>query len=246
MSHISIVIVLIFLAFGCIATSKETPNGGDGPKISDFPVTGEDAQDFANLDLAKQKNDSSYCDKVKNEGYQSQCYHPFIDRDLSFCEKMVHFSAAYCDCYAKVAANTKNETLCDRIESECSARDKFSEHSCYSEVAFTKNNLTLCAKINYPREQQSCFNLLAVLTPSLCGNETMFPDDKGDECYRNIAEGQCLSGGECNPPLCGNILEIGMRDDCYSEIARKTGNKSLCEKITNGSPEQSSCYTRIQ
>ena len=113
---------------------------------------------------------------------------------------------------------------------------------CYGEIAIKTENYEVCNRLSSIYDKEACYSLVASATNNLewCdkimgSSSTSFSYTKAN-CYSNA-----LPVG-LDPSKCEN-LDREYRDNCYAEIGIKTGNESLCNKISNfstGSKED--CY----
>ena len=85
------------------------------------------------IDLAKEKKDETYCEKIEDNLYRS-------------------------DCYKDLAVIKEEEALCDKIPFHLL---KISRPSCYANVALKKNDETICDKLSNSEENGSCYERFA-------------------------------------------------------------------------------------
>ena len=177
--------------------------------------------DIETLKSAQNASDPSQCDEIENAFRREQeCYAKFAmeNKDVSLCEKIT--TENWRDgCIMNVAAETNNKALCAKIKNP----DKYSD-SCFSWIAKSNGNVALCAEPMTDSQRSNCYLELAKLndTPSLCDNVTELI--KKEQCYLHFAQTQSDSR------YCVKLTTYYV-DQCYADVALKTHNISLCEKI---------------
>ena len=105
-------------------------------------------KDYCILGVAKLRKDSSLCDKINDLDYKSSCYLDITDKiDIDFCYKK---SISIDACYAKLALQEKDFSLCSKIIS-------FPEICSISFMNLTKEQAVKLNK-NLDEEDQSLYN----------------------------------------------------------------------------------------
>jgi len=107
------------------------------------------------------KKDPSICDNITGEAEKENkawCYSDSIStrEHLPYCEKMPNDFYRY-TCYAKVAVNSKDVTLCEKISDL-----KYSgvKDNCYLKIAQETKNSSLCQKITDPETKDECLQTI--------------------------------------------------------------------------------------
>lgn len=211
---------------------KETKNTSICEKIEDFWETRTDcyteaAKITGNADFCQKidfDNTEKWCvgdgaktvicqywgmekDIFKREGidnFKNYCI-ALAKKDINICKGSRTYGAGEDECYRDIAVQTKDYSLCDKINSgtmqlipwEDGATKSISveKNQCYAQVAVAANNVSLCDKIDITgdnvndSQKYTCINNVAVsnLNETLCDK---LPDDnKKDTCFLGVVRG---------------------------------------------------------
>lgn len=180
---------------------------------------------FINIGISKYFNnttDPDWCENKRITSGQSQyrdsCYRHLALRsnDVQLCNKMENYRE---DCLADFALKLNDVKVCG------AAGEKFMIEKCIEEVAVRIRDSNLCPQIESEFYRSNCYLRIAVLKEdsNLC--QFVSFDDK-DKCYGEIGI------VKRDPNLC-DFIEPGSywHNECISEIAEKTKNPDLCERI---------------
>ncbi|MBI2628595.1 hypothetical protein HYW74_00745 [Candidatus Pacearchaeota archaeon] len=139
-------------------------------------------------------------------------------------------------CYYASGVNKGDFSSCDKI------KVLFTKGVCYGEIAVKTKNYGSCDKLISIYDKEACYFEVAIATNNLewcdkiIGTSSTSLQYTKATCYRFI-----IAAGS-DPSKCEN-LEVKYRDGCYSSIGKKTGNESLCDKISNSSvADKGDCY----
>jgi len=133
-------------------------------------------------------------------------------------------------CYKQTAASTKDLSLCNKISMGVE------KSSCYAGVAIAKDEPLLCNQIK-GYDQVFCWEEVAegLANPLVCGKIDPLADD-GSDCYYAVAKKLK------EPNVCAQIASETIKWACYQEIARLTGDASLCD---NAGAFKTSCLSKV-
>jgi hypothetical protein len=148
------------------------------------------------------------------------------------------------DCYYQIAKNTKDSSLCDKLEGN------ENRTTC---MALTKLDISYCESFNQPAEfleKEECYFELAMITQdySICekmlsGHEVSV---KAEEVFnepfravgRNVGRENCfvrIAVTTKDYKVCERMKEFieykSDTDQCFRLVAKETKNPSLCEKV---------------
>ncbi|MBI5159469.1 hypothetical protein HY992_05090 [Candidatus Micrarchaeota archaeon] len=170
-----------------------------------LPATDNTTRDACYTNVAKLKNDSSLCYYAVTRTYVNLCYEHFAlaNNDASACSKK-YDEFDRDDCYSVLASRTRNASVCGLIVS--GFMNKTLADVCRNNVAKDTGKPETCSGIivNYHR-----YNCYAYIVES--------PDaDYGKESCDAIP-----------------AKDTSWKDACYSRLSKKTGDKTLCEQITD-------------
>ncbi len=170
------------------------------------PASDNTTRDACFTNVAKQKNDSSICAYAVTRMYVNLCYEYFA---------LASNDVKLCskkydeldrdDCYAALARQTGNASSCGLIVS--GFVDKALHDVCYDDVARKYGDPAACSGIKRDYYRYNC--------------------------YAAVIEGQY----EFSKASCDAIpaKDAQWKDNCYSRLAKKTGDKTLCASIQDQS-----------
>lgn len=192
------------------------------------------------------KEDYTICRKVA-DGYimsssrpRVDCYKQVVEKTANkdLCKiKEVTNSFDSGECYTLVSSITKDQALCDLIESEFSG-------NCYSNIAREKSDPTICELITHQRQlwvQGDCYGYFVTKNknPSVCS--TVNDSFTKEICYTSYIT------INTKPEFCENTFPTSRyKNGCYLSLARRTKNSKLCEKMVgeNAATNKADCIVQ--
>ncbi len=162
-------------------------------------------------------------------------------------------------CYYYMALNTKEISLCGKIEKDLWFGQNFistSRDNCYTELL--ENHKRNCDSIDDSSAQISCYILQAIQTKdaSLCSNVK----EQGEINWNQICLTAIKGSEECKdlpiPGICEGYIAIAMQDKsickkgkesdfCYFYLSSVMEDKSICEEIDEETTFKNRCYTNL-
>src|SRR3989338_7503529 len=195
-------------------------------------------KDYSYCDFGKDKNclinealtanDASLCEKNKylNPYDRNECKAGVSknDNNADVCRKMETDDGDWGNmelkykCFANIALNTKNYSLCDELE------DRIYKNDCYISVAKKTNDINICDKVIGEQEQFSeCVENIAISDKN---KKDGWSYSVVESCFSNVAE---YTGDTF---LCEKVSDdSNSRDVCYLGVSRKSIDINLCNKI---------------
>ena len=219
-------------------------------------------KDYSYCDFGKDKNclinealtanDASLCEKNKylNPYDRNECKVGVSknDNNADVCRKMETDDGDWGNmelkykCFANIALNTKNYSLCDELE------DRIYKNDCYISVAKKTNDINICDKVIGEQEQFSeCVENIAISDKNrnLCDKVTNNENKKS--CYLGFDLN--LSQTSKDTVVCDKIKKDGWSysvvESCFSNVAEYTGDTFLCEKVSDDSNSRDVCYLGV-
>ncbi len=185
------------------------------------------------------KGDVSLCDDLDSgEGTEriEKCYAAVAKEtgNVSICHSMSEKSSYKGRCYENVALKTNNENLCEKIEAESNRRD------CYTKIAINKNDMSICERQGSDWEKDDCIVKFAKKVGNVDTCRTMKITDTKyrDECLLYFAQ------ENKNELLCEDINDPKYKDDCYLRVAPLINGNLLCKKIDNQAKREQ-CHMKL-
>lgn len=138
-------------------------------------------------------------------------------------------------CYAYLAGQTQNPSLCEKITTKV-------KDDCFISVASSKKDVSFCEKVVSANKHDICYGAVANTSEDLriC-DKIVNPRSAGykELCYGNVA------GKLKDPSICEKISVVwpggeleskpadfqGERPRCYQQVASSTKNSMICSKI---------------
>ena len=186
--------------------------------------------------LARVTNNVSICDEmyealkdnifINTLREKDECYSEVYSKvametkDLTLCEK-IDDTFRKEKCFRDIAVETKNISICEKIESDY----KF---TCYSIIAKVTGDANICEDVPLRPNVIHCYEMVAVSTENATLCEKLTDRKDKERCFRKIAE---LTN---DTTLCQKLDDLGVRASCVTEIASKTGDASGCEILPQG------------
>ncbi|MEK6942136.1 MAG: hypothetical protein AABW85_04740 [archaeon] len=158
--------------------------------------------------LAKIKNDASYCNSISKENYElaDNCFYNLAvtEKQTGLCFQMAYGAA---DCLTEIALATNDPAACEQAS--------FEKDMCLK--ALKENDYALCRNLGWNR--LNCVEAIDNKDASFCNSIY----NSADSCFEQ------LGIQAKNPGYCKKIF--GNSDSCYYEIALATNNANLCELV---------------
>ncbi|MEK7665234.1 MAG: hypothetical protein AAB361_03855 [Patescibacteria group bacterium] len=169
----------------------------------------KDAKNTCFWTIAIKYKNINYCEEIFSIDKKENCYIKVaeLNKDSSVCGKIALSERN--KCYLTFAKLNQDPELCEKISDQY-----FKEDTCYSSVASFKNP-DVCSKIKIAN-RDNCY-LKMIINPEIC---------IGDE-YEKIKD-LCKP----NPVLCNKINDIGKRNECFHESARRLKDIEICKNIS--------------
>lgn len=164
------------------------------------------------------------CDIISNTDILDQCYTVISNeaKDPRICDLIDQANyKKYC-----LATTQTNPTLCDKISKP------YLRVKCLTHISQAKNNPGLCQNIS-PRDARDwclIWNALKSGNKKLC-----------QEIYNKNMMRICEAGVDMNPTPCYGISKPTIQGLCMTNVAWRSRNTSLCEKIS-GTDRIDRCY----
>lgn len=158
--------------------------------------------------LARIKNDASYCNSISRENYElsDSCFYSIAvkEKQTGLCFQMAY---GVPDCLTEIALATNSGAACEQAG--------FEKDTCLK--ALKENNYSLCRNLGWNR--LNCVEAIDNKDASYCNSIY----NSADSCFEQ------LGIQEKNPEYCKKIS--GNSDSCYYEIALAANNANLCELV---------------
>ncbi len=185
------------------------------------------------------KGDVSLCDDLDtsdNSERIEKCYAAVAKEtgNVSICQRMPKESRYIGRCYENVAVKTNNEYLCINIESDVR------RENCYTTIAINKNDMSVCTKQVNTWGVDRCILNFAKKAGDVDTCRTMEITDTmyREECILYFAQ------KNKNELLCEEINDPKYRDDCYLKVAPLISGNLLCRKIDNQAKREQ-CHMKL-
>lgn len=214
-----------------------------GLKVRDYNYCNFSKDKECLIDRAVFAGDASLClkNKYANSSIRSDCFIEVskVSENISVCD-YVKDGTIY-QCYANVAFNTKNYSLCDKLS------NLSYKNSCYLEIGKKTDDIGFCHKITNDSDKFSkCVEDIAsdISNIGLC---EYLNDKDGKGCrleyYLSVAS------KSSSTEICDKIKKEGWSksiiENCFSYVAAYSGNESLCEKVSDHSNTRDVCYLGV-
>lgn len=175
-------------------------------------------------------NNPSLCGQSRDVKTKEECYLSLAGslKRVSLCDE-IKDSVKKNECLKVAAVSTKEGNLCDKVENNLKV-------SCYIDIAETTRNESFCNKITELDSKDYCYYKVAEHSNngSLC--ETIQGLKWKNTCYYHTAS------GKKEISWCDKIKNnLELKGGCYADIAVRTNNELLCNKITT-SDKKDLCY----
>jgi len=202
---------------------------------------------------AIEKQDISYCNKIKDQGSQNRCYFKLADYVPEACSYIKPFycvgspcmddSGLIAQCYEKLFEKNPSEQVCMDMESNKGAYQNVL--GCFENLGFSGINLCKKFKTSYSN-YWDCFrnklgNGLDVpvkITEAECVEFAKISEDNKWRCYRDLAV------TEKNEEFCNKeyVRDSFNEMACLTEVAKAKKDPEVCNKI---SPSCYKCRTGV-
>jgi len=214
--------------------------------------------------------DSSVCNRTENKFEGGYCYSAIAlaNGNYSICDsirdkKLVGWcrnlsggvdGSSICDgvgdtldkvaCITGVAVGFNRPDLCASIYDEMGFRG-FS-YGCYQRVAEVQRNISVCGMIGDDYDRDFCYLGVSESTGDISICDIISFEDKKSDCYAWFAKERG------DPSLCNKtetleqtLEEFEKMEKCYLEVAKATGNSSVCRRMWIGYLREL-CYNSTQ
>lgn len=124
-------------------------------------------------------------------------------------------------CLIELGKKEKNGEVCGRVSG-------ITSDSCYVEIASAVKDYGICSRIGEPVKRNSCIKDVALnaTDEAMCSKIDAQYREMRDGCYDSIAFE--LRNGE----ICLKISDIGKRDSCIYDVAKKTKKADWCRYVS--------------
>ena len=208
-----LVVITLFLAVLLVLTSCSLLKGG---------VTADDSCSV--LEGAARDNcyfESLKCSKIKNTQFRDSCVAELAKtkNDLAVCDLIVT-SKTRGFCQEQIALQQNDVSLCAEI------LDEYWQGLCYYHLAIKAEDYKTCANILEVNQNIDCVKKVAITTNNAELCDRLSKQNRA-ECLYKIAT------ATLNADLFAQFADDQVNSgSCYLKIAKLTGNKELCNKIT--------------
>ena len=174
--------------------------------------------------------DLETCNKISvfNRFQKHQCYLRLIEIEpsLELCLKL-NIEIQRDDCYTALAKSNKDPNLCDKTAT-------WKKDICYRDLASLTADEKLCEKIDGSKIE--CYISVAKVKkdPNICRNL----EEGQEDCYQEVAV------ASNNPQLCEELKDNIKTMLCYTVVASRLRDSSICENI-NEEAFKNDCYSNI-
>jgi hypothetical protein len=193
------------------------------------------------------------CNKIENESLRKKCHLELGDESVLCGDMSANYDYNLC-----MAKSKNNYSICTDITNQ-SLWD-----NCYFDFAKDKNNYTICGLLSGSGGRDSCFQYFANLTSnaSLCDSisfnytrylcTTRLTGDyaRCNELSDYLQRDSCLeifASEHAAPNICLNISTNLYQDACFTDIAMKTKDASICSRMIcyECINDRENCYLRV-
>lgn len=209
-------IIGIVILSGCLIPN----NILSGLNLCGFLEEGQQQYDCYML-KAETDKDFAVCENISDSSHKIFCYEMVSNlvSDPNACEAITGQENKDA-CYSSISIEKRTVEDCDKI------MDLIIRENCYRKLGSFNVDATLCEKITSDNRKSSCYARIAVKENdfSFC---SYLEGDWEDECYVQAAvDLRTLDG-------CYEIENIEHKEDCFTFVAFRTKDKSLCEEISD-------------
>ena len=186
-------------------------------------------------DLAKRKEEKIRKCLSDDSINKDSCLMMIMPLTVEVCDNLSNDSYKN-TCYSMVIGQTKDISMC-----EVDSNDIPEKITCYKNLALAKDDPEICQKIDYNYFKEWC------TTDSAKDFSICHSIKKGmlywDEAKLNDQKNICLGAVTGNVNYCEKIT--GNKSSCYSDIAARRDDLSICDKIESDNYSKDECYMRI-
>ncbi len=183
---------------------------------------------------------SDACTQLQYQVQRDSCYSLYGEKtkDISACQ-LIRGDRYLGTCFGAVAAQRNDATVC--TNSGIGLEELW---TCYTKAALETKNATICANIDIlasnARFECAFESAKRLGDPSACQIIT----DLGPRipCYQAIL---IHDPSKLDPTKCDLVTHPTYKNKCYTEAAKKTGDRNYCDKI-EGADERLSCVDAYQ
>lgn len=217
----------------CVTTyANSTQNFTSCGEIEGLP------NQYACVSLAKGE---SVCGELAGEFQIDYCHELYAKQSYqsSECAEIRPATEYEWRCFAYFAINEGDYEICDDVD----LRERW---TCYKNYSVETNDVNGCIAISEyaPTAKATCYFDLAMIygNPEVCEEIT---DDAAQK-------GRCYSAAIYNPaqpiPLenCHDVSDASWKNSCYGEVAKHTGDESICNIYIREEGERQLCIIRAQ
>ncbi len=210
------ILVLLFM-FGCVGEEHKTEsNITTGNPTLEENYSDNTSGSSPTTDNITNETETHRIDTSSDTGSTSEemCEGLFGD-DYDLCLALVHNDPEYCNndnCFLRFAINTSRSEVCEHMSTPAMA--------CYCRALVDGDECKSCPSTS---SRDLCYSLLTENTDQVFCSRITLPRYQRD-CYTYLAV------REHNPNLCKPIEDSYLRDECYREYAKETGDVSSCSK----------------
>ncbi|MDO8559625.1 MAG: hypothetical protein Q7S23_01120 [bacterium] len=214
--------------------------------------------DDCRSDVAVAKQDPIVCSRISGQGRRGDCYgyvaaaaHNLelcnsattqLEKDncfLVYVFKNNYYDLSHCarivdqnfkdQCYRYSAGPLGDEKICEIIQ-HSQVRD-----FCYWDVGKIKGDVDICNEIIESIWKWKCYNSVAETQQNADTCQLIQDQSEKDDCFSNVAK------ITKNVDTCRLVEHDRTRNLCYMLISWDSGDKTICEKISE-SDDQGKCY----
>ncbi len=196
--------------------------------LCDTLTPGVDGKDPCYWNVAKLKQDPSFCNNIETSTYKEICFEEasLTKQDPSFCEsKDEIYSKDYC--YYNYAMAKRDISFCDKI-----INIDFKDN-CHFKLDISKSDFGVCPE-SPTSSRNMCYFSAAMffgdasrceLLPSLCQSVI--------DCWPSKEYCYFIIGGATNDvSICDSIdKDELLKEHCYTSIGLNNGDPAICDKI---------------
>ncbi len=179
-----------------------------------------------------QPKEGSDCQNTAGGPARNNCYYEFASNSTSAenCTKITS-SPLRSGCFAQVAINNNSSEACIQ------AQDPKSVGYCYAQISINMKDMALCQQTPDNAWRLACIKQVAMATNQSESCRSL-PNEDRDECFGAIAEQTKDSA------ICEEVLKGEARKACHFKVAIAALNESKCP-LTESATYESMCYTQI-
>ncbi len=183
----------------------------------------------------------SVCSELPVQAEKDYCYEIYSKEtdNVALCREITEGTDYQWRCYANTAIRTGQASQCENVE-------LLNRWTCYRNYSVSTNDVSGCKAIHdlATNAKIGCFLDIARVygNPSAC--ENINSSSQKGMCYQ-------LAVYNHEQPViaienCYDVRDESWRNACYTEVAKYSGDGSICTKYIEGEQAQGICERRVQ